>query len=326
MATYEVSVHFLLIHYFLYHMCVDHIPLFDVCSKYLTIHQLEFSLENVQRIVSKTIGTCTRHMAVERHVEIRKRALEILSDNPLSKTSTMYDVLNSCREYNTNLRAVMGVIWIRLNLSKNSSHILVALEMLTKLLLEGPLTAVTEALDGLQTIGNLKYFSDGKNGDANCEVRQAASHLYGLMVSLPTLFAVRRQIAVATAEGTPIQQPSWSNYIVSRLPMRVAGQTVHALFRPRGMFVHRRILYDDDNSFNAVIAGASDDDASSIAALSILLRGEKGFPMYQDDVVLDSSFAERFRQSETVSGITERQLQMTSEEGGDTTARDLFPD
>ncbi len=221
-------------------------------------------------------------MAVERHVEIRKRALEFMCDNPLS---AMQDVLNSCREYNTNLRAVMDVIWNRLNLSRNSRHILVALELLTKLLLEGPLNAVTKALDGIRIIGKLKYFSDGKNGDANCEIRQAASHLYGLLADLPTLFAVRRQIAVANAEVIPMQQPSWSNYIVSRLPMRVDGQTVHALFRPRGMIVHRRILYDDVNSFNAVIADASDDDASAIAALG--WRGKKGFPMYQDqnDVV-----------------------------------------
>ena len=301
----------------LYYFYLDHIPLFDVCSKYLTVHQLDFSLENVRRIVSKTVSACTRRMAVECNVEIRKRALEFMSDNLLSKTSAMYDVLNSCREYNTNLRAVMSVIWNRLNLSRNSRHILVALELLTKLLLEGPFTAVTEALDGLRTIGTLKYFSDGKNGDANCEVRHAASHLYGLLVDLPTLFAVRRQIAVATAEVIPMQQPSWSNYIVSRLPTRVDGQTLHALFRPRGMIVHRRILYDDDNSYNAVIADVSDDDATSIAALS-RSRGEKGFPMYQDhdDDVLDSMdhyFAEHFRQSEQVSGSIEQQL-------------DLFPD
>lgn len=239
-------------------------------------------------------------MAVERHDEIRSSALALTRENRLggdgveiSQILAMSDLLNSCREYDTNLRAVMGVIWNRLHRSRNSRHILLALELLTKLLTEGPATAITEALDGLRIVYSLKFFSDGKDGDANREVGVAASHLYALLVDLPTLFAMRRHIAVAKTEVVSMQQSSWSNYIVSRLPWRVNSRTLHSILRPLGMNVQRRILYDDDDTSDAVIAASSDDGASYKAALS-RLRGEKGFPLYQYqedvDLVDGSSF------------------------------------
>lgn len=280
-------------------------------------------------------------MTVERHVEIRRRAMEFTRDNPLdgngvktSTTSAMSDLLSSCREYDTNLRAVMGVIWSRLHRSKNSRHLLMTLELLTRLISEGPLTVITEALDGLPIIGKMKSFSDGKNGAANNseEVRGAASRLYGLLVDLPILFAARRHIVVAKAEVIPMQQSSWSNYLVSRLPMRIDGHTLHALFRPRGMHVQRRIWYDDDNSLDAVIADNSDDDASSFAALRRAREGgEKGFELYHKQVEInldwmDIHFNELLRKSESSSRSGEQQIRVAQDVGGGMTAGDLFPD
>ena len=283
--------------------------------------------------MTKTVGACTRHIAVERQVQIRSRALALTRDNPLDggdgvKYSSS-SAISDCREYDTNFRAAMCVIWSRLHRSKNPRHILLALDLLSKLISEGPLTAITEALDGLRIIDTLKCFSDGKNGDANREVRQAASRVYGLMVDLPTLFAVRRHVAVAKAEVI-MQQSSWSNYIFSRLPLKLDGQKVHSLFRPRGMSVQRRILYDEDNSLDAVIVDASDDDASSIAALC-RLGGENCFPAHQDQDNIDLDwmnhhFEVLLRQSEPVTESTGQRLTEDSEVEGGITAGHLSPD
>merc|ERR1712087_360039 len=43
---------------------MGHIPLFDVSSKYLSVHRFDFSLINIRRILAKTVLACTRHLAV----------------------------------------------------------------------------------------------------------------------------------------------------------------------------------------------------------------------------------------------------------------------
>ena len=59
-----------------------HLPLFDICSKYLAIHRLDFSLLNVRRIVAKTVLSCIRHMAVESHIATRTMALALTTETP----------------------------------------------------------------------------------------------------------------------------------------------------------------------------------------------------------------------------------------------------
>ena len=59
-----------------------HLPLFDICSKYLAIHRLDFSLLNVRRIVAKTVLSCIRHMAVESHIATRTMALALTAETP----------------------------------------------------------------------------------------------------------------------------------------------------------------------------------------------------------------------------------------------------
>lgn len=305
-----IYCHVLILLHYLSHS--DHIPLFDVCSKYLTVHQLDFSLDNVKRIMSKTVHACTRHMAVERCVAIRSKALALTRDNPfdgdVAVSSAMSELVNSCRENDANLRAVMCVIWHRLHRSKSSKHILLSLELLAKLISEGQLTAIIEAMDGLQIISTLKKISDGKNVDAYLEVRLAAIRVYSLLVDLPALFVVRRRIAVAKAEVVPKELMSWSNYIVSRLPLTVNGHVLHSLFSPPVMSVQKRIFDDDDANFDAVTTTA-------------LRRLSGGFgnilhASYPDreDVILDWKL---FHKNSPI---------VVLESGEDITADNLFPD
>lgn len=116
-----------------------HIPLFDICCKYLSVHRLEFSLINVRKIVANTVISCTRHLAVERSVTLRNSALALTSDAPFDGNvgSSLTQLIESCRECNTNLSVVMSIIWHRLNDARNSICILLALQMLKNLLLHG---------------------------------------------------------------------------------------------------------------------------------------------------------------------------------------------
>jgi len=252
-----------------------HIPLFDVCTKYLSVHRLDFSLINVRRIVAKTVLACTRHLVVERHVEIRNKALSLTDDTPFNGnvSAAISELVDSCHECNTHLGVVMSVIWYRLNQTdetkKTNMHILLALHLLKNLVSHGPLTAIIEALDGAGKIYELKNYSDAKSVEHNYEVRHAADHVYSLLVDLASLFGRRRRIAFSKAHGRiviPTNQSMWSDYLVGRLPLTVGGDKLHSLFRPEGIsgegFYH---------SSDAASAGDDvDDQTASLQALNKL--------------------------------------------------------
>ena len=115
-----------------------HIPLFDICSKYLSVHRLDYSLLNIRRIVARTVLACPRHLKVERHVLTRTTALALTADTPFdgNVTVAMSELVTSCHECNTSLSAVMAVIWHRLSQTKAASTLL-ALRLLIKLISEG---------------------------------------------------------------------------------------------------------------------------------------------------------------------------------------------
>jgi hypothetical protein len=150
----------------------------------------------------------------------------------------------------------------RLNQSKSSMQILMALHLLKKLITEGPMTAIIEALDGAGKIYELRSFSDAKNIDVNREVRLAADHVYGMLVDLPSLFFRRRRIAASKAQltATPTNQKMWADYLVSRLPLTVEARKLHALLRPHGIGL---TYYDADAS---VAPSVDDSNATSIVA------------------------------------------------------------
>jgi len=326
-----------------------HIPFFDVCSKYLAVHRLDFSLINIRRIVAKTVLACTRHIAVERHISIRTRALALTEDTPFDGNITLAvsELVASCHECNTNLSVVMSVIWHRLNQTKTSMPILSALHLLKNLVSDGPLTAIIEALDGAGKIHELKTFSDAKNVDDIREVRQAAGHMYGLLVDLSSLFARRQRIAFSKAQNLNAlssNQNIWADYVVGRLPLTIGAQKLHALFRPNGM--SGSVFFDADGSVAPSIAASH---TPSIMALS-RLRGSLNQSrletlnegLYQDESdrifgnqYVDASVEDRYIQSESPQvgefrsspkplDATEEDQESALENREDILAEDLF--
>lgn len=155
----------------------------------------------------------------------------------------------------------------RLNQTKSSMQILMAIHLLKQLILEGPMTAIIEALDGAGKIYELKSFSDAKNIDVNSEVRLAADHVYGMLIDLPSLFFRRRCIAASKAQQLtampPTNQQMWSDYLVGRLPLTVEARKLHALFRPHGISL---TYFDADESVAPSVA--TSNAPSGIMALA----------------------------------------------------------
>ena len=134
-------------------------------------------------------------------------------------------------------------------------------------------------MDGAGKINELKSFSSAKTADHNREVRQAADHVYALLVDLPCLFGRRRRIAFTKAQqlaDVSSNQTLWSDYLVSRFPVTIEARKLHALFRPEG--ISERGFYDDGASVAPSVAGQS----ISIMALSRLNESLRE-PQYDAD-------------------------------------------
>ncbi len=68
-----------------------------------------------------------------------------------------------------------------------------ALQVLHYLLLNGPVTAITEAMDGFASIRILKSYTETMRGQNAKLVRDAATEVYMLLVDTSVLFARRRE-------------------------------------------------------------------------------------------------------------------------------------
>lgn len=166
-----------------------------------------------------------------------------------------------------------------------------------------PLTAITEALDGAGKIYELKSFSDAKNSDHNREVRQAADHVYGLLVDLSSLFARRQRIAFSKAQQAAVVSTNhnmWSDYVARRLPLTINAQKLHALFRPVG--ISGRVFHDADESVSPSVAASTTPSTMALTRLRKSLEPPNG--LYQDeedrlfgpatDEYLDESVEDRY--------------------------------
>lgn len=129
-----------------------------------------------------------------------------------------------------------------------------------------PLTAITEALDGAGKVYELKSFSDAKI-DYNREVRQAADHVYSLLVDLPSLFSRRQRIAFAKArqlDSAPTMI-GWADYLVRRLPVTIDARKLHALYRPEG--IASKVYYDDNASVAPSVAASATPSTLALSRL-----------------------------------------------------------
>lgn len=109
-----------------------------------------------------------------------------------------------------------------------------------------PLTTITEAVDGVSKIYELKSFnSNSKNMDQIREVRRAADQVYEFVVDLSLLYTRRRRVAFSKAhQPFTSSMESWGSYVANRVPLTTDSQMMHALFRPDSSAIGGRLYYD----------------------------------------------------------------------------------
>lgn len=147
-----------------------------------------------------------------------------------------------------------------------------------------PLTTISEALDGVSKIYDLKSYSNSKNTNHIREVRLAADQVYEFLVDLSLLFIRRRRIAFLKAQQPSSVSESWDSYIVNKLPFTTESKTMHALFRPDSSSIGGRLYYDAGTS----VAPSIVSNTPSIMALRRLddhrSSGMDGSYTFEDEV------------------------------------------
>jgi len=212
-----------------------HKSLFSLCEMQIRTRQIEWTLANIRNVIQKTsLNTPQRVMAVWSD-ELRKKALFLTSTRDFSGNAlkALAELIDQCREVNGSLCHIMSVVWTRLQDGRASmwKHPLLGLYVLRNILMHGPLTTVTEAMDGIDKIRALKSYNQSKNAR---EVRDAANEIYELLVDRPRLFSERRQLSCRRLKlDTPKKTPRWEDYIVRRLPVLVEFNQIHKLIRPK---------------------------------------------------------------------------------------------
>ncbi len=108
-----------------------------------------------------------------------------------------------------------------------------------------PITTISEALDGIPKIYELKSYSNSKNADHVKEVRGAADQVYELVIDISLLFVRRRRLAYTKAHQPHVSAvETWGNYTANRVPLTTDSQKMHALFRPGTVAIGGRQYYD----------------------------------------------------------------------------------
>jgi DENN (AEX-3) domain/ENTH domain len=118
-----------------------HRSLFLLCEKHLRLKKLEFSYNEIRKVVSQTVLHSPRHALVEKSELARARALTLTSAQPFegSVSQALSSLMQDSHECDCTLPQVMGVIWSRLDERKPSSwqNPLLALNLLRNLLMHG---------------------------------------------------------------------------------------------------------------------------------------------------------------------------------------------
>lgn len=139
-----------------------------------------------------------------------------------------------------------------------------------------------------------------KNVDHIREVRQAAGHVYGLLVDLSSLFVRRQRIAFSKAHNlnaVSSNQNMWADYIASKIPLTIEAQKLHALFRPAGM--RGSIFPDADGSVAPSVAASYTPSVMALGRLRDSLSQSR-LEMQNEALYLDESDQNESDQNETL--------------------------
>lgn len=183
-------------------------PIFLLAANYHRLHNIEFNVVDTRRIVKQFTHSNPNRLFIMWNNTMRKRAMALTSNSrhEASVAIELKRIVADCREVTCLLVDVMSVIWVRIRDSRGSQwkHALYALQLLLELVMHGPLSAVTEATDGLAQIRKLKFYENIRPVVTQ-QIQAMARTIYGLLVNRSKLFTMRRSCALRRKkmEGNP---------------------------------------------------------------------------------------------------------------------------
>jgi len=174
-------------------------PLFALVANHHRSNKIDFYLNNVRNSVREIASDSSlpgRYL-ISWNESVRRRALDLTSMQAYNgdPKKALTQLTEDCRETSTILVDTMMVLWTRMQEGKGLQwkKTLLALQIFSELLLNGPINAIAEAIDGFASIRVLKSYTEALRGQNSALIRVAASEIHSLLVDMPLLFARRRE-------------------------------------------------------------------------------------------------------------------------------------
>lgn len=222
-------------------------PLFLRVSNYLRSHKIDFTaLLDVRKVTKDLAESSPIHRFISQISEVRSKAMSLTSNsrNEQAASLEISHLAQRCREGTYLLAEVMSVVWERLRDSRGMQwkHALYALQIVSELILQGPMAAVVEATDGFNKIHKLKSYENMRPTVAQ-QIRDMAVIICDLLVNRVKLFFQRR--VCASRRKDLVLQPPRLERNPSFTPL-MRFQDAHVVACPEGSNVLSANLLDTD--------------------------------------------------------------------------------
>ena len=216
-------------------------PLFALVTNYHRLNKIDFATNNVRQTVRQiaTQDFPTRYL-IDWNTKLREKVSQLTSTQAFNGDfrKAVMQLTEDCHESSTILIDTMMVLWTRMQEGKGLQwkKALLSLQIFRSLLLNGPINAVSEAVDGFASIRILKSYTETLRSQNSKLVRDVAIDIHSLVVDLPVLFARRRESMNARRlakdpKPSPIRKETRMIRGISQF------RNVHTALRPKGATV-----------------------------------------------------------------------------------------
>ena len=211
-------------------------PLFVLVTNHHRSNKIDFYLNKVRISVKEMASLLPGRYLISWNESVRRRTLDLTSiqapSGDLGKVLTQ--LIADCNETSLLVDTMM-VLWTRTQEGRGLQwkKTLLALQIIRDLILNGPINAVTEVMDGFASIRILKEYKEALRGQNSAQIRKVAVEIYALLVDLPVLFARRRKSVndrwlLANPKPSPLRKETRMLKGISQF------RTVHQILRPNG--------------------------------------------------------------------------------------------
>ena len=263
-------------------------PLFALVTNRHRMNRIDFSTINVRNSVRQvaTHADFPGRYLIDWNVKVRDRVSQLTSAQAYGGdfARDVMQLAEDCRESGAVLVDTMMILWTRMQEGRGmqwkKAHL--ALLVLRGLLLYGPISAITETMDGFASVRILNSYTETLRGQNAKLVRDVASEIRSFLVDTPLLFARRREcMNVRRIAKDP--RPSPLRKETRMISGIKAFRNIHLALRPTGVAVAPAPadLFAGRTALVVSVGAKNHTGAASGAAQSV---------GYSDDLLLLSMF------------------------------------